>query len=391
MRRRTLGLWVLIGCSLSTAIADAQSVTGGLTALLTEQTPPPVGFVRDIPAAQATLQTVAGLFQVELTSIPVVSSSGGFVYRFSPSFGTVERASDSFGPFFSERTLRNGARHLSVGLGYQVGNFETLQGADLTSGAFPTNAARFVGRLDPFSVDTLSLEMEVQTVSVLASYGLTDRLDIGMVAPFTTVRFSGRRVNTYLGQTALQSQQSASSTGIGDLALNLRYTLRGGSQTGVAVGTDLRLPTGREEDLLGAGKAAWRVLGIGSWERGVFAAHGNAGFSVGGASRELFWSGALTWAASQKLSVVGEVIGRRLTQLNRLADVYQPHPVLAGIETMRWIPTGGGVHTTFLVTGVKWNVVGNWLLNSNLLFRLTDAGLSARVSPSVGLEYALGF
>ena len=49
---------------------------------------------------------------------------------------------------------------------------------------------------DLFAASALwrSLELEVQTVSVLASYGLTDRLDVGMVAPFTTLRFSGRRV-----------------------------------------------------------------------------------------------------------------------------------------------------------------------------------------------------
>src|SRR5687768_2645022 len=71
--------------------ARAQSIGAGLAALLTEQTPPPAGFVRDRAAAEATFGTVAGLFGVELTSMPVASSSGGFVYRFSPTLGTMER------------------------------------------------------------------------------------------------------------------------------------------------------------------------------------------------------------------------------------------------------------------------------------------------------------
>jgi hypothetical protein len=371
--------------------ARAQSIGAGLAALLTEQTPPPAGFVRDRAAAEATFGTVAGLFGVELTSMPVASSSGGFVYRFSPTLGTMERASDSFGPFFTERAMRNGVGQFSVGLAYQFASFETLQGANLTTGTFPTNAARFVNQLQPFSVDTLSLKLDVKTVTAFASYGVTDRLDVGVVAPITTLRFSGDRVNTFQGVSALQSSQSGSTTGFGDLALNARFRLTGRTGSGVALGSDLRLPTGREEDLLGAGKTAWRLLGIGSWESGPIAADANGGFGVGGVSREVFWAGALTFAASPRVSVVGELMGRRLSGLNRLADVYQPHPVIAGVETMRWLPTEGGVHTAYLVTGGKFNIHGSWLLNASLLTRLTDTGLRSRFTPSIAIDYAREF
>jgi hypothetical protein len=371
--------------------ARAQSIGTGLAALLTEQTPPPAGFVRDRAAAEATFGTVAGLFGVELTSIPVTSSSGGFVYRFSPTLGTMERATDSFGPFFTERAVRNGAGQLAVGLTYQFASFETLQGADLTSGTFPTNAARFVNQLQPFSVDTLSLTLDVKTVTAFASYGATDRLDVGVVAPITHLRFSGERVNTFQGLSSLQSRQSGSTSGLGDLAVNARYRLTGRTGSGLAVGSDLRFPTGREEDLLGAGKTAWRLLGIGSWERGRIAADANGGFGLGGVSREQFWAGALTFAASPRVSLVGELMGRRLSGLNRLSDVYQPHPVIAGVETMRWLPTGGGVHTAYLVTGGKFNLHKSWLLNANLLTRLTDTGLRARFTPSIAIDYAREF
>ena len=69
--------------------------------------------------------------------------------------------------------------------------------------------------------------------------------------------------------------------------------------------------------------------------------------------------------------------------------MYQPHPVLAGIETMRWLPDQTGVRSAFLVTGVKWNVFSNWLLNTHVLTRLTD--LRARYMPSLSFDYSLGF
>jgi len=370
--------------------SNAQSVAAGLSGLLTEQTPPPSGYVRDMAAAQATFLTVAGLFQVELTSIPVASSSGGFVYTFNRSFGTVERASDSFGPFFTERVLRNGKGYSSLGFGYRYSDFTSLQGASLETGTFPTNTARFAGQVLPFSVDTLSLRLEESSWNFVGSYGLTNRLDVGGVVPFVRLHYSGTRINTFNGVSTLQTRKSGSASGIGDVAVNARYRLTGDNGTGVAVGTDLRLPTGRESDLLGAPKKSWRLLGIASWERGMFALHGNGGFGVGGASDEQFWSAAATVAPLLRLTVIGEVLGRRLSDLNRVADVYEPHPVLAGIETMRWLPSQGGIHTAFLVTGVKWNVSRTWLLNTHLLTRLTETGLRARFTPSFSLDYAFG-
>ena len=382
---------VAVGLLCRGAPADAQSIGVGLSALLTEQTPPPAGYERDRAAAEATFATVAGLFTVELTSLPVASSSGGFVYRFNRSLGSMERASDSFGPFYSERSLRNGRDRVSVGMAYQFASFSSLQGADLEVGTFPTNTARFAGQLQPFSVDALSLTLDVDTVTMFASYGIIDRLDVGVAAPVTRLRFFGRRMNTFNGTSTLQSAQSGSATGLGDLTVNTRYLIAEAAAVELAAGADLRLPTGREEDLLGGGETALRMLGIASWERDRVGLHANGGFGFGGVTREAFWAASATYAAGLRVTLVGELMGRYLSELNRVADVYQPHPVLAGIETMRWLPTEGGTHISSLVTGVKWNPTGNWLVNAHLLTRLTETGLRARFTPAMGLDYAVSF
>ena len=114
----------------------------------------------------------------------------------------------------------------------------------------------------------------------------------------------------------------------------------------------------------------------------------NGGVGIGGLSREVFWGAARTLAPTPRVTIVGEVMGRWLSELSRVSDVYQPHPLLPGVETMRWLSLDPGIHTMFLVTGAKWNVGGTWLLNTNLLIRVTDAGLTARVTPAVSLDYA---
>jgi hypothetical protein len=370
-------------------VAHSQSLSGRLSALLTEQQATSV-FVPDVPAAEATRDTVAKLFGVELTNLPTATSSGGFVYRLNPSLGVVARSSEGFGPFFTERVLRNGEGQFSAGFSYQVSNFTSLQGADLTAGTFPTNAARLTGSTTPFAVDTLSLDLETQAASVFASYGVTDRLAVGGSLPFMRVRMSGTRVRTQDGASVLQSRQSGSAAGLGDLTLNTRYLVAGDGLRGISVGADLRLPSGRAKDLLGSGKTAIRGLVVGSYEEGRLGVNVNAGVGAGGASEEVSWSMATTFAASSRVTLVGELIGRRLFELHYVADVYQPHPLMPGVETMRWLTADRGFTTTLVATGAKWNVGGSWLLNTNLLIRVTDGGLRSRVTPAVSLDYDFG-
>lgn len=368
--------------------ASAQSVGGSLSTLLTEQQQIG-GLIPDLAAAETTRDTVAGLFLTELSTLPVSSSSGGFVYRLNRQLGLVERASDAFGPFFTDRVLRNSRGQLTLGLGFQFNRFSSLQGADLESGTFPTNASRLAGTAQPFSVDMLELELRSNTTTLFTSFGITDRLALGGTLPITTVRFSGRRTRSIENvATALQSSQRASATGLGDIAINGRYLLAGTGLRGVSAGADLRLPTGDESDLLGAGSTSLRMLGVATWEEGQIALHANGGIGVGGTSDEQFWNMAATFAATPRITVVGEVMGRRLSSLSRVSDVYEPHSLVVGVETMRWLPTQEGIHTTFLVTGAKWNLASSLLLNANLLMRLTDAGLRSRVTPSISLDYA---
>lgn len=380
-----------LALAISAAPVAAQNTVGAkLSALLTVQSPPPPGFERDVAAAEATRDTVAGLFLVELANQPLVASAGGFVYRLNPALGTVERASDAFGPFFTERAVRVGRRQGSFGFAYQRSHFSTLQGASLSAGSFPTNASRATGSTVPFSVDTLSLEIDSQAITAFGNYGISDRLDVGFSVPIVRLSFNGRRTNTLNGFSTLQSAQSGSATGLGDIAVNARYSLLDRRVAGLAVGGDLYLPTGSSDNLLGAGEASAQVVAIASTEHRRVGLHGNVGYGFGGVSDEIAWSGAVTVAATPKLTCVGELIGRRLNELRRVRDVYLPHSSLANVETMRWLPVGDGVHTALVNTGVKWNVAESWLLNANLLIRLTDTGLSSRITPSLSFDYVFG-
>ena len=101
-------LAVCLLVSLTARSAEAQqSISDVLSFLVTNRTIATDDFVRDEQAAIATRDTIANLLVLELSTLPS-SSGGGFTYEFDPALGTVIRASDSFGPLFTERSLGAG-------------------------------------------------------------------------------------------------------------------------------------------------------------------------------------------------------------------------------------------------------------------------------------------
>jgi len=363
-------------------------LTNRLSLLLTEQRSAPV--VADTQAAAATSEAFEELFSIELSNLPNPSSSAGVVYRLDPSLGIVARASDSFGPFFTERAFRNTGGRFSAGVAIQFARFSLLHGDDLTDGTFPISATRPTDVDPPFAVEKLTLQLERQSVTVFADYGIGERLSLGAVLPLTRVQLSGSRVRNQGGNAALQSLQAGSAMGVGDFVVNARVLVAGDGPRGASIGTDLRLPTGRSEDFLGAGRVGARVLGIGSWEQGPVGVYVNGGYSVGGLSRSLEWSGAATLAATARVSVVGEILGRRFLEARVLEPIWQPHSSVRILDTLVWRASEHRFNATSLAAGARWNIADAWLLNANVLFSLASGGLRAPLTPAVSVDYDFG-
>jgi hypothetical protein len=370
------------------AAAAQDTLTGILSFLLTNQAIPTGDFEKDAAATRQTSDTLTRLLLVDLATVPISSSASGFVYRFDAGLGTIARASDSFGPFFTERSLTSGRGQISVGMTVQTARFTSLDGRDLRDGRLVTSANKFRDEPAPFDVETLTLDLESRTVTFVANAGVTDRLDVGVAAPIVTVSLVGDRINTYRGQTLLQAHATATATGLADVAVRAKYRLLGERDRGLALVGEVRLPTGRDEDLLGAGRTAWRGVIIGSLQSGRLAAHGNLGVTAGGIVRELQYRAAVTAAASSRVTLVGELIGRRIAEVGPVALVSAPHPTIGGVDTLRLVTGPGSTRTASAVLGAKWNVAGTWLLSANVLAPLSNNGLRSRAVFVAGLDIA---
>ena len=102
-------IFTVLTLTLSSAPAQAQQTVSEIVLfLLTNRSVATDDFVRDADAAVATYETISRFLTVELGTLPIASSAGGFAYRFDRTLGTMVLSSDSFGPLFTERSLTAG-------------------------------------------------------------------------------------------------------------------------------------------------------------------------------------------------------------------------------------------------------------------------------------------
>jgi hypothetical protein len=302
--------------------------------------------------------------------------------------GTVERVTESFGAFFVERATTAGEGQASFGMSAATSGFDRLGDLHLRDGSLVTIANQFRDEPQPFDTEALTLRMRSSTLTLFGNVGVTDAFDIGAAIPLIHLSVEGQRLNVYRDDPFLQASGEATASGIGDVALRAKYTLARGQSGSVAAAAEIRLPTGNADNLLGAGAAAYRVLGIASFEQGALTVNGNGGFIVGGVSDEINLSGAVAYAVAPRVTLAGELLVRRLGDLRDLRLVAEPHPIVTGVDTLRLAPGESALTLSRAVAGFKWNVTDMLVLGAHVAIPLARRGLTAPIIPTIGVEYA---
>ncbi|MEQ1730968.1 MAG: hypothetical protein ABL982_21575, partial [Vicinamibacterales bacterium] len=298
-----LSLSVIVLLTFAGTVQAQQSVQDALAFLVTNQSVNTGSVERDSAASAATSRTISRAVLVNLATLPVSSTSGAFAYHLNPELGTVERSTQTFGPMFVERALTSGSGTTGLGVTLQHLHFTALDGRNLRDGSLVTTANKFVDEPEPFDIDHLTLEMDADIATVYGSVGLGNRIDIGAAAPIVWLRMNGSRVNTYRGREFTQATARATTVGLADVLVRGKATLFEQDGGSLAATVDVRLPTGREADLLGAGSASVRVAALGSIEGPRTAAHANVGVSRGGLANEITYGAALALAASPSVTI----------------------------------------------------------------------------------------
>lgn len=394
-----------------------------------------------------------------LSTYPTATPGGGFSYVFDPALGTLTRTSDSFGPSFAERALTTGRGKVSVGFEYQHAAYDTFEGlnlrqrgivfyvqhADCCSPGSASDVMPDGSRLTPpFEGDlikaSVSLKLVSDTSTVFATYGVSDRFDVGVAVPFVRVNLDANvlaqieRLSTAADPTIHSFDgpnpdqhvftQGGSAAGLGDIVLRAKYRIPAGG-LGVAAVVEGRVPTGDENNLLGTGGVQTKVLGVVSFDRGPLSPHLNVGytFSSKGAlpkatmHDEVLATAGADLAVTSRVTMSFDVLGRTLLDAGRMrltektfeyaisggsagtgsagggtggggGGGSRPTPAATQSTTrteLQFFP--GNLQLYLGAAGIRFNPWRTVLVSANLLFPLTKAGLRDRVTPAIGIDY----
>ena len=350
------------------------------------------------------------LIGAQVSSFPLGSSAGGFTFTFDPALGSFSRVSPSFGPVFSERALTIGRRRLNVGINYQRGTFDGMEGKDLRGGEIKFyTGIPFAGQFIFFE-DSLDLKLSTDTVGLFATYGVTDRLDLGIAVPIMNVNMRAA-LTTRLGSTLTGINQQPvipqqvvedSANGIGDIVIRGKYSIWKARGGGLAAGVDWRLPTGDEEELLGIAGAQGRFYVAASSAYGVVSPHFNLGLTVSGATEaarsettfvydppdEVGYAAGVDVAVTPRFTVVGDIVGRTLRDTDRFDLRLIDTAAISGSNYREWTTEAGSLSLLLGSVGVKFNPASRALISFNMLFPLNDRGLRDDVTFVGGFEWS---
>lgn len=383
----------------------------------------------------------------QLLTIPTVSASGGFLYSFDKDLGTFARSTRSFGPSYAERPLTSGRRTFSAGFSVQSIEYDRFHGVPLNGndvhffivhrdianscvtsggGGISCSPAYTPERSDLMEV-TLHLRIRNRTILSGVTYGVTDRLDVGLTIPIvsttleagidkrivrlgtastpTTHSFDGRGADT----TAATGGGTAS--GLGDLQVHAKYNFVREALFKAAASADIRLPTGDSRNLLGRGAPSLRLLGIVATGSRTVSPHANVGVTfvgentdtaafIGSPFGEFNCTFGFDWSIVPRATVSADVLVRQQIDNQgasvslEVGDARFPYATPGGsfgsFETRQF--QVGSFSAPNVVQAAIGGKVGPWrtmLLFGNVLLPVSDAAGSLRNKPAlnVGVEY----
>ena len=371
---------------------------------------------------------LSGAIAQAVSSVPISTATSGITFRIVG--GVPEPTSSSAGPIFGERVQTLGRGRVLIGANVTGVEFNSVRGVPLDNIAFNfthQNVCRIGGPPPlpcgaPFPGDSAlgspafendfiavntSLDLRMQVASLYFTYGLFDRVDIGIGVPFVRVDLRGGSLATVIPLTSPSphffgtaadplltagASMKGTETGMGDIAARVKVNLGGTDKGAIGILTEARFPTGDEERFLGTGETAIRVLGIASARYGTFSPHINGGY--------LYRTGnSITDAI---LATVGfdQLISRRVTLAADFIGQFQvgTNPLVLP-ESVRFTvpPLQRSLRPTNIPNrdddiidgslGFKFLTGAGLTIVTNALVPLNNGGIRGNIVLTTGLEY----
>jgi hypothetical protein len=341
-------------------------------------------------------------------SVPVISSSAGFTYRYNPSTEVFERTSQTLGPLFMERPDTLGRNKFNVSVSFQYVELNTFDGTDLTKLQNDDPIViRTVGAggTQGFAATRLrySLGLQQYVTSVSATYGITDDLDINLLVPIISTRL---RVGVHAQDVAAAGPDGVFSpspgpertgfdkgdaVGVGDILVRSKYQLPRWAWLRSALGLQLRLPSGSSSDFQGTGDvelSPFLYLSTVLWDRVEPELNLGIDYNADDVSRSAArYALGVDVDATRWCNFNVAYLGRSQfegsdanTNFQHLRGGQLVSEPLLGLDF-------GRTDTSDLSFGVRFVVWGNVMVYANGIYAINDSGLrNDTIIPSGGVE-----
>ena len=420
--------------------------------------------------------------------IPLVSPAPGLTLTFDKTLGVFVASDDSFGPTLSERASTIGKHRLAIGFNYEYLHFDSIDGINLNHfqtvdlhGDIPGDGHLLgsgcsINGTDPGPQNTggcgivrdyilaqNSIKLRMNQYTAFVTFGLTSRIDISAAIPVldvsltmtsnaTVVQNSKSNGTVFLNPSIKNSEgdpaclfDSAANgeaghvpvgclnetfskrnqaSGLGDITLRGKATVWKGERTGIALGLDVRLPTGDELNFLGSGAYGFKPFAIWSYD-GRISPHVNVGYERNSSSRiagdlttgtkgeipnQFLYSVGADMALTRRLTGAVDLIGQRVFDATRIT--LAPVTVLGACDgpalTDRAISgtlcttagpkvpgltsaavTSGSYSINNALLGLRYRPFGKLLVSASVLLKLDNGGLRAKAIPLVSATYTI--
>jgi len=388
----------------------------------------------------------------QLSALPIASPASGVIFKEDPATGASLPAAQSLGPILTERAETIGKGRLFAGFTRQQFRFNNLEGQSLKNiraldrGGVSTRVLQDGVRqtTSPTTVDT-EIDVRLDQNIAVFTYGLTNRLDVtGALTwvhssasvtasnaqiyntgnPFAKgtcwcaqtfdVEKSRASFSSDFGQSGFRINGAFGSarrtaTGIGDSLIRVKGTVMEGRISALALGADLRLPTGDALNYHGSGAIGFKPFAAYSLHTRDLGAvrispHFNVGYQFNGKSvlagdpltgskaklPNMFnWSVGAGISAGSRVTFLADVLGMTLINSFRLQQQTMDSRG-EGIAPATGLTLADNKQTYSMYNGafgVKLKLAGNMVFSTNFLVALDNNGLRDRVVPLVGLGY----
>ena len=373
---------------------------------------------------------ITGAIATSVGNLPIGATSGGTTFRFEG--GVPVKTSTSAGPIFAERAQTLGKGRTIVGVGRNSFHFTSLRGVPLndielifthenvTNTTFPGCDSIQAGDCGKMGIPNLendimqfrlNLDLDITVTNLYATYGLSDRLDVGVVVPLVSshlhgasfaqvIPFGGPTAAHFFAGTPTNPVLSAtrdvdgSSFGLGDVAVRSKLKIHESDKSRVALLGEARFATGASDDLLGAGVFSARGMAVVSGVVGAFSPHANVGYAYHARTSDLPWNDAVIATAgfddliASHVTIAADLVTE--LQVGR-SNLRLPGPVTFDAPFHRVIqPTTIPDQRDDLVNGsfgFKYQLPNAFTVVGNVLAPLNRGGMRPDIIYTTALEF----